>query len=212
MHERRQGTSPFDMFGGGSMLQMDPFFSHGDPFESMAHQFDDFFGMGSRHRQMMDSMMRMGDMMSTMADNFGGADNGFVSYSSSSSMTSRNGVTETSHRVRDSRTGTEKVSIKRQIGDRAHLVERTRDRHGREQTFKHLENIVPEEETEFDMQWSEQAQDFPMWNSSSSSSRVLGPSRERSSRNRPLAIDNSDMRRSHRSDQSRLPRDRSMRQ
>lgn len=190
------------------MLQMDPFFSHGDPFESMAHQFDGFFGMGSRHRQMMDRMRHMGDMMSTMADNFSGGDNGFVSYSSSTTMTSRDGVTETSHRVSDSRTGTEKVSIKRQIGDRAHLVEKTRDRHGREQTFKHLENILPEEETEFDMQWTEQARDLPMWNS-----RMLGPSRERerSSRNRPLAIDNSGMRRSHRSGQSRLHHDRKSR-
>lgn len=50
-------------------------------------------------------------------------------------------VVEAHHTERDSRTGVDKMTIHRQLGDRARTLTRTRDREGREERQEDLRGI-----------------------------------------------------------------------
>lgn len=79
-------------------------------------------------------------------------------YSSSTVSTSVNGVTETTHTVKDSRNGIEKVSVKRKLGDKSHHIEKTKNLlSGHEQTIKKLSNIQEDDEDHFDREWKQKA-------------------------------------------------------
>eukprot|EP00817_Percolomonadidae_sp_ATCC50343_P007342 CAMPEP_0117424832 /NCGR_PEP_ID=MMETSP0758-20121206/5189_1 /TAXON_ID=63605 /ORGANISM="Percolomonas cosmopolitus, Strain AE-1 (ATCC 50343)" /LENGTH=141 /DNA_ID=CAMNT_0005208881 /DNA_START=431 /DNA_END=856 /DNA_ORIENTATION=- len=105
---------------------------------------DDFFG-GS----MMSSMSNMMQQMQSM----GPSSNGSY-YSSTTTTTSSNGVTQTTHHMEDSRSGTKKSKIHRQIGDKAHTIEKTYNQDGTETETKHLSNIMEgDEEQDFENQW-----------------------------------------------------------
>ncbi len=159
-------------FGRSSFFDDDPFFS--SPLESM--------------------MAGASISSSSVRTRSGSGGNG-VYYSSTTTMTSANGVTETTHAVEDSRTGTQKVAVKRSLGDKSTTVEKVRDREGREQTTKKLENVTEQEEDQFDAEWQDKSSRLPSWgrhhldatNSLMSSSRNHGPraidagSRKRSS-------------------------------
>ncbi len=92
-----------------------------------------------------------------------------VFYSSTTSITSANGVTEMKKAMKDSRTGTEKVSVQRKIGDKAITVEKVSDKTGREQTTKKLENVTEEDERNFEKEWFRVSGQLPQWYPSSSS-------------------------------------------
>lgn len=58
----------------------------------------------------------------------------------------------------DSRDGTEKISVKRQLGNKSHEIKKIRTRDGVEQTVKTLNNIEEGEEEEFNREWENAAQ------------------------------------------------------
>jgi hypothetical protein len=130
---------------GRSIFEDDPFFSHDSIMNDfMSRPF------GSSYSNSSSSITRSGGP-------------GGVYYSSTTTVSSANGVTETTHAVQDSRTGTEKVAVKRSIGDKSSTVEKVRDREGREQTTKRLENVMEDEERTFDQDWNHKSSHLPNW-------------------------------------------------
>mmetsp|Transcript_1825 Transcript_1825/g.4086 ORF Transcript_1825/g.4086 Transcript_1825/m.4086 type:complete len:335 (+) Transcript_1825:38-1042(+) len=74
---------------------------------------------------------------------------------SSSSRTSLGpgGVLEHQEQVRDGRSGTERVTIKRGLGDRARTITKCRDAEGQEETIDCVDNIDEHEASQFDAEW-----------------------------------------------------------
>lgn len=64
-----------------------------------------------------------------------------------------NGVRETKKMVRDSERGIEKMAVGHHIGDRAHVIERQRDRNGEIEEVVNLENLDDEEVPEFNREF-----------------------------------------------------------
>jgi hypothetical protein len=131
---------------------------------------EDFFG-GSMLGGFGNVSRRMGRMMEEFErgfeNDFGSShsrgNNGRAFYSSTTTMSSANGVTETTHAVADSRSGTQKVEVKRSLGDKTHVVTKVRDREGREQTVKRLQNITDDDEETFDREWNNASTHLPSW-------------------------------------------------
>ena len=153
------GMDPFSTF-----FQNDPFFS--SPFgavSSMMKRSDEMF------RRMHEGMNRQINSMD---------DGNSMSFSSSITSVSTDGVTKTKKTVKDSRNGVEKVSIIKQVGDKKSIVEKTRDKEGREECSKRLEGVT--EEDEFEKEWKQKSKDLPKVFKSSGSGYDLGSSESRS--------------------------------
>lgn len=82
-----------------------------------------------------------------------------VCYSSTTTTTSSDGVTKTKRTVKDSRTGTEKVSVIKAVGDKRSVMEKIKDKEGREEITKRLENVTEEED--FEKEWKERSKSLP---------------------------------------------------
>ncbi len=136
-----------------------------DRFMRPFGEMDSFF---SSSRSLFSSMMRdmersFESMHTSMNSSSPSSQNVF--YSSTTVTTSSNGVTETTKKVKDSRSGLERTTHARQIGDKYLAVDKVKDRQGRETVTKHLQNIREEEEPEFDDSWKQQASKLPQWRS-----------------------------------------------
>ncbi|KAG2373618.1 hypothetical protein C9374_011907 [Naegleria lovaniensis] len=171
-HHRESHTRDHDPFAIRSIFDQDPFFSNPfGHFSSLMQRTEDMF----RHfDQNFERQMAMGDNV--------------VCYSSTTTTTSSDGVTKTKRTVKDSRTGTEKVSVIKAVGDKRSVMEKTKDREGREEITKRLENVTEEEE--FEKEWKERSKSLPKFrNHGSGASRYLAND-SKSSRNKALAYEN----------------------
>lgn len=152
-HDDFFGNSGFGL-GFGSMFR-DPFFS--DPFGN-----DDFFGGGLQGR--IGSMMRefdnmhnhmnshMNSLMNSSMEQSRGSGNGKF-YTKTQTFVSQNGVTQQTVQESDS-TGKKRVKVQRQIGDKGSEVETILDSSGNEVTTKRLNNMLEDEENDFEENWS----------------------------------------------------------
>lgn len=85
--------------------------------------------------------------------------------------------------MKDSRDGTEKVSVKRQLGNKSHEIKKIKNRDGIEQTVKTLNNIEEGEEEEFNRQWEESARSLSLFRSGGDIRALAGSSRHNQQRN-----------------------------
>lgn len=98
------------------------------------------------------------------SSSFGGGGSGGTFYSKTTTRTvGPGGVMEERSSEKDSRSLTERVSVKRKIGDKTHMIERTRDGSGREETIQQFENLPEEETNDFDQEWESQSRALPRW-------------------------------------------------
>ncbi|KAL9653073.1 hypothetical protein ABK040_006292 [Willaertia magna] len=137
----------------------DPFFS-GSFFSNANSIFNRHSEMMKRMHNDFESMFERSSVGGDMLNNNNGRS---VYYCSTTTTTSSNGVTETKRKVQDSRTGTERVTVKRQIGDKSCIIDKTKDREGREQNIKRLENVKEEEESLFEEEWKKKSEYLPRW-------------------------------------------------
>eukprot|EP00128_Syssomonas_multiformis_P018849 Colp12_sorted_trinity150504_noHs@15188 len=89
------------------------------------------------------------------------------------------GIKESQESLRDSRDGTQKLTLQRQIGDRSRIVERSRNQHtGEERTRQELKGLAEHEADAFDQEFIERAASHGLLTSSpprrSSSRNLLG--------------------------------------
>ncbi|KAL0487624.1 Mlf [Acrasis kona] len=143
-------------------------FGHDDFFgpSMMTRFFDDPFfssGFGRTRGSSLSSMMNMPSMMSSFESSSSGGGQGSVFYSSTTTTTSANGVSETTRSVKDSRSGTERIAVKRSINGKSATVEKVRDNRGREQTTKRLENMTEDDQDTFDGEWNRVSNELPSW-------------------------------------------------
>ncbi|XP_041377529.1 myeloid leukemia factor 2-like isoform X2 [Gigantopelta aegis] len=136
-----------------------------DPFGSL------FENMFMNTRRMMDDMHRAFEQVDTTAHPNGNANvfsqSSFMSYSntngqpriyqaSSSTRQAPDGVKEVRKTVRDSESGLEKMAIGHHIGDRGHMIERSRNRRtGESEENQEFINLEEEEARTFDREWQE---------------------------------------------------------
>jgi len=128
--------------------------------------------MNQMHRsmqQMQSSMMSMPSMNNMMMMGGNGSSssfhqtvhiggNGATKSYSMSSRTGPNGVRETRKTHRDSTTGMQKIEIGHHIGDRSHIVGRSRNtRTGEHERNQHFQNIDEEEAEEFNEEYLRRA-------------------------------------------------------
>eukprot|EP00276_Gloeochaete_wittrockiana_P008922 CAMPEP_0184662030 /NCGR_PEP_ID=MMETSP0308-20130426/41217_1 /TAXON_ID=38269 /ORGANISM="Gloeochaete witrockiana, Strain SAG 46.84" /LENGTH=316 /DNA_ID=CAMNT_0027103745 /DNA_START=230 /DNA_END=1180 /DNA_ORIENTATION=+ len=104
----------------------------------------------------------------------------FQFYSSTTTTTMSNGMSEITSTHRDS-TGVERISVERRIGDRGHTVVRERDAAGIERRSSAFENITEDDAPDFDRSWRSavahnQATCPPLLSSSSVPLLTSGPS------------------------------------
>jgi len=113
------------------------------------HAFPDWMNM--------DNMESSGNSFSSFSSSTycsrGGNGPGYFVEHSSSTRRSSNGIYEKHESSRDSRTGQEKLMIERKMGDKVRKLVRKRDGTGHEEQREHLENISPEETSNFDQEW-----------------------------------------------------------
>ncbi|EFC35596.1 predicted protein [Naegleria gruberi] len=161
---RRRSEDPFNMMKmSNSFFDNDPFFSN-SPFDMMSSM--------KRSEQLFKRMDEDFNSHFNNINNHSNFDNANSYYSSSfSSISSNRDGSKISKRkeiIKDSRTGTEKVSITKQVGDKKSLLEKTRDKQGKEHVFKKLENVSTDQD--FDKEWKQYSKQLPKFKSSSSSS------------------------------------------
>jgi len=120
-----------------------------------------------------------------------------VQYSrTSSTKIGPGGLVEKQETERDSSKGVEKISLHRQLGDRARTVVRERDNHQGGQEVRHetLKGVSPEDATRFDQEWMQTAaQHLHPYSSSHGSSstpirtsqRLAGPEHTSTTHTRP---------------------------
>lgn len=101
----------------------------------------------------------------------GGGGSGPVYFqSSTSTIRGPNGIVERTHSVRDSRSGIERTTMQRGMGDRARQISMERDSSGVERQHELLTNIRDEEKDAFDAEWEAQARGFGLPSRSTPSS------------------------------------------
>eukprot|EP00771_Trimastix_marina_P000323 gnl/Trimastix_PCT/1343.p1 GENE.gnl/Trimastix_PCT/1343~~gnl/Trimastix_PCT/1343.p1 ORF type:complete len:282 (-),score=9.35 gnl/Trimastix_PCT/1343:42-887(-) len=130
----------------------DPFSDFGFPsFPSMGAGAFPPMGMGGASFQMESSSSSMGP--------------GGVSYSQTTTQRmGPGGVVETQRSERDSRSGIERISVRRELGERSVQVSRERDAEGREQHTQHIENLRDSDLSAFDEEWRSAAdRSLPSW-------------------------------------------------
>eukprot|EP00026_Physarum_polycephalum_P011522 Phypoly_transcript_11754.p1 GENE.Phypoly_transcript_11754~~Phypoly_transcript_11754.p1 ORF type:complete len:374 (+),score=82.76 Phypoly_transcript_11754:38-1159(+) len=140
-HHQHQHVSPFShdpFFGAMSMFPLMPFSMLG----------------GMRSLTDMSNMMNTGSNYCSFSSSVTtiGSD-GHVYSSTSSSRRGPGGVIESHQTERDSRVGIDKMTIHRQLGDKARTLTRTRDREGREEREEELRGIQEDHATNFDQEW-----------------------------------------------------------
>ncbi|XP_035696373.1 myeloid leukemia factor 2-like isoform X6 [Branchiostoma floridae] len=79
-----------------------------------------------------------------------------VYQASSSTRNAPGGVKETRRTVRDSEAGLQKMAIGHHLGERAHIVERSRDRHGEEEKQDYI-NLDESDKDSFNQEWQQRA-------------------------------------------------------
>ncbi|XP_078696042.1 myeloid leukemia factor 2-like isoform X6 [Branchiostoma floridae x Branchiostoma belcheri] len=79
-----------------------------------------------------------------------------VYQASSSTRNAPGGVKETRRTVRDSEAGLQKMAIGHHLGERAHIVERSRDRHGEEEKQDYI-NMDEADRDAFNQEWQQRA-------------------------------------------------------
>eukprot|EP00002_Diphylleia_rotans_P037949 TRINITY_DN8556_c0_g2_i2.p1 TRINITY_DN8556_c0_g2~~TRINITY_DN8556_c0_g2_i2.p1 ORF type:complete len:180 (+),score=34.17 TRINITY_DN8556_c0_g2_i2:277-816(+) len=120
--------------------------------------FGGFGGFGpSLMNEMMAAPMNMGSGASFSSVSYSSSQSGSgpaVHYSSSKTVRmGPGGVAEVHESVQDSRTGTEKITVQRRIGDQAYTVSKEKTRTGQERTSRHLENMTEADASAFDQRW-----------------------------------------------------------
>ncbi|XP_002734803.1 myeloid leukemia factor 1-like [Saccoglossus kowalevskii] len=183
--QHRQINSMFDNFGFGSMLHRDPFMALTDgrtttglqqrhnrhPGGSAMAPFGMFDDMFANMNNMMTSMHQNFDRgISTNPNAHTYSQSSVMTYSnvgdgapkvyqaSSSTRTAPGGIKETRNSVRDSQSGTERMAVGRHIGERGHIVEKSRNRRTREEE-EHQEflNLDEDEAPQFNNEWRDKA-------------------------------------------------------
>lgn len=170
--QQRNRQQPNASSNGGQLRPFDPFSSMAiSPFD---HHRSSPFSLMNHMMGNMDSLFRP-----TFSDPFNGvinADPNSEVFSSSSVITYSSGgeggrpkvfqqskqmrqgpggVKETREMVRDSERGIEQMAIGHHIGDRAHIIERKKNREGQIEELVNLENIDDEEVTDFNREFEE---------------------------------------------------------
>merc|ERR1712168_631033 len=142
--------SLFDDFNGGGMFQMnDRMMQHHNQMRTPMMQH---MSMPSMNNMMMGSSSSSFQQVS-----FGQNGKATKSYSMSS-RTGPNGVRETRKTQRDSTTGLHKIEIGHHIGDRGHVIGRSRNtRTGEQEQNQHFQNIDEDEAEEFNQEYMRRA-------------------------------------------------------
>ncbi|XP_078616599.1 myeloid leukemia factor 2-like isoform X6 [Branchiostoma floridae x Branchiostoma japonicum] len=159
------------MFSGFGMARApfhDPFLSITD---GRGHRGQQNRGHGGeldmyRHRRPGDQHMAQGAQNDPNCYSYSSSN--FYSYSntrngppkvyqaSSSTRNAPGGVKETRRTVRDSEAGLQKMAIGHHLGERAHIVERSRDRHGEEEKQDYI-NLDESDKDSFNQEWQQRA-------------------------------------------------------
>ncbi|XP_078696036.1 myeloid leukemia factor 1-like isoform X1 [Branchiostoma floridae x Branchiostoma belcheri] len=158
-------------------LLRDPFFLR--PFSMMDQMMSNMHSMmGNMHRNFHMQSPQLAGMPTLHQQMAHGAQNdpncysysssNFYSYSntgngpprvyqaSSSTRNAPGGVKETRRTVRDSEAGLQKMAIGHHLGERAHIVERSRDRHGEEEKQDYI-NMDEADRDAFNQEWQQRA-------------------------------------------------------
>ncbi|XP_077998417.1 myeloid leukemia factor 1-like [Glandiceps talaboti] len=175
----QEGRRPIGKKDSGAMQE---FGSFDDGFSSMSAVMEDFH---KGQRSMMESMTRhMGNMMDSVhRDSIGlSSDPSAHSYrqtsvthysksdkdespkyyqATSSVKTAPGGIKETKKALRDSTTGTEKMAVGHHIGERGHVMERSRNRYsGEEKEHQEYLNMDEKEAPTFDQDWRDKTSKY----------------------------------------------------
>ncbi|XP_046381222.1 myeloid leukemia factor 2-like [Haliotis rufescens] len=153
-HQQRRNTRenqmvPFGMFGAAD-------FGFGDMFRNMRKMMDDM------HRSFgQPAVATPNSHMFTQSSYVQFSNNGQgqapqVYQATSSTRQAPGGVKETRRTVRDTESGVEKIAIGHHINDRAHIIERSQNRHtGDRNENQEYINLEEEEAPTFDREWQE---------------------------------------------------------
>eukprot|EP00164_Ancoracysta_twista_P003799 GFYU01005094.1.p1 GENE.GFYU01005094.1~~GFYU01005094.1.p1 ORF type:complete len:280 (-),score=41.46 GFYU01005094.1:197-1036(-) len=166
MIDQMFGGDPFDdpFFGGSGRRQSGNRIENGGesrsqvaPLRRSRSMFDQFADMTGS----MDTMMRQGGgggSFSSSSFSYSSSNNGgepVVLRQSKSMRMGPSGAIEQQESMSDSRTGVEKLAIRRQLGDQARTIVKQRDRMGNEESRDDTYNIGDGEESLFDQRWQQ---------------------------------------------------------
>ncbi|XP_035696368.1 myeloid leukemia factor 1-like isoform X2 [Branchiostoma floridae] len=159
-HRRPGDSHPTHM---SVRLVPDPFFLR--PFSMMDQMMSNMHSMmGNMHR----NFQHMAQGAQNDPNCYSYSSSNFYSYSntgngppkvyqaSSSTRNAPGGVKETRRTVRDSEAGLQKMAIGHHLGERAHIVERSRDRHGEEEKQDYI-NLDESDKDSFNQEWQQRA-------------------------------------------------------
>ncbi|CAH1240375.1 MLF1 [Branchiostoma lanceolatum] len=158
MYRQRRPGDPFSMM---DQMMSNMHSMMGGMHRNFHMQPEQLAGMPTLHQQMAQSAQTDPNCYSYSSSNFysySNTGNGppKVYQASSSTRNAPGGVKETRRAVRDSEAGLQKMAIGHHLGERAHIVERSRDRHGDEEKQDYI-NLDESDKDSFNREWQQRA-------------------------------------------------------